>query len=103
MNNTENKHNILERIIYILTNLCVESFEGHARLWDWNLLHSVGQTSDMHSLWMEDLPKGKLFPMVRPMNRLIDDLTLLQIKIILKDLDSSFKKSTQWSLKLHPV
>ena len=44
--------------LYIPAHLCVDSFESHVRLCNWNLIHSVGQTGDMHSLWMEDLPKG---------------------------------------------
>ena len=44
--------------LYIPTHLCADSFESHVRLCNWNLIHSVRQTSDMQSLWMEDLPKG---------------------------------------------
>ena len=44
--------------LYIPTHLCFDSFKSHVRLCNWNLIHGVGQTGDMHSLWMEDLPKG---------------------------------------------
>ena len=43
--------------LYIPTHLCVDSFESHVRLCNWNLIYSVRQTGDMHSLWVEDWPK----------------------------------------------
>ena len=36
--------------LYIPAHLCVDSVESHVRLCNWNLIHSVVQTGDMHSL-----------------------------------------------------
>ena len=73
--------------LYIPTHLCGESFESHVRLCSWNLIHSVGQNW-WHAFSMDGkFAKGKLFPKVRPMNRVIYDLTFLQGKINLKELD----------------
>ena len=85
MNSTENKHKVLEfQPTYMLTRSKVTS--------DW-----------WHALSMEGrFAKRKLFPNVRPVNRLLDDLTLLPGKMILNYLDSSYE-STKWSLKLRQV
>ena len=63
--------------LYIPTHLCVDLFESHVRHCNWNLIYSVRQTGDMHSLWVEDWPKGNYS--LRCV-QWIDDLTLLQGK-----------------------
>ena len=101
MNNTENKHKTFERMIYPSPRM-YWLVASHARLCNWNLIHSVGQTGDMH--WRMDgiFTKGLLFPKLGAMHRLIDDRTLLQMKIIVEDLDS-LCESSQWSLKFRTV
>ena len=48
MNSADDRHKILEWIMYIATYLCVISSISHARLRDWHLIHRVGRTGAMH-------------------------------------------------------
>ena len=97
MNNTENKHKVLEfQPSYVLTRSKVTS-DSVIEIW-----YTVWDRLVTCTLYGWKICQKELFPKVRPMNRLIDDLTLLQGKITLNDLDSSYE-STQWSMKIRPV
>ena len=100
----KNKKGLIPWMVWYFVNNIWPTFCFHhmlqcrssVRACNWNLMHNVRQTGAMHWCMDEKFAKGQSLPKKGPMCKSKYDHTLLQRKIISKDLDSS-REPTQWS------